>query len=75
MVSRDIENIMREGKKVNVKSFVNINELIKEKGLGGRLFVLFQPHLPTRLRDLWEEFKTRSTIVLPISSMGTTLKS
>ncbi|MDX1918866.1 MAG: Mur ligase family protein [Candidatus Caenarcaniphilales bacterium] len=23
----------------------------------GRLLVAFQPHLPTRLRDLWEEFK------------------
>ena len=25
---------------------------------GGKLITLFQPHLPTRLRDLWEEFKT-----------------
>ncbi len=24
---------------------------------GGRLIVLFQPHLPTRLRDLWEQFQ------------------
>ncbi len=31
-------------------------ELLKNKAKNGKLIVLFQPHLPTRLRDLWKEF-------------------
>lgn len=31
-------------------------EFMKENNSLGKLLVLFQPHLPTRLRDLWEEF-------------------
>ncbi|MDX1919161.1 MAG: UDP-N-acetylmuramate--L-alanine ligase [Candidatus Caenarcaniphilales bacterium] len=29
---------------------------LKEQNSNGHLIVLFQPHLPTRLRDLWKEF-------------------
>ncbi len=32
-------------------------DLLKKENSNGRLVVLFQPHLPTRLRDLWENFK------------------
>ncbi len=29
---------------------------LKERNKNGKLIVCFQPHLPTRLRDLWQEF-------------------
>ena len=31
-------------------------DFLQEKGKSGKLIALFQPHLPTRLRDLWNEF-------------------
>lgn len=31
-------------------------ELLDKQKSSGRLIVIFQPHLPTRLRDLWNEF-------------------
>jgi UDP-N-acetylmuramate--alanine ligase len=40
-----------------VRAAINAGkELLKEQNKGGKLIVLFQPHLPTRLRDLWKEF-------------------
>lgn len=32
------------------------HEFLKQKNNNGKLIVCFQPHLPTRLRDLWREF-------------------
>jgi UDP-N-acetylmuramate--alanine ligase len=40
-----------------VKAAINAGKrFLAQRNKGGKLIVAFQPHLPTRLRDLWKEF-------------------